>query len=165
MDPTTFAVIFCIGIAALVVFVVWRAKSRTKENSADGVIATLALPDGALRLTRTELIEGWGDTALRHPIANLNASVEDSGTVNRRLTVTRIAALGPLALALPKKLDDRELYLMVEGPDTVILRQVAVRKSPAIGKQAREFAMRLNQLSTAASKSAPESGSSPEHIQ
>jgi hypothetical protein len=60
-----------------------------------------------------------------------------------------MATLGPLSLAAPKKLDDRELYLMIEGPATTIVRQVAVKKSPQIGKRAREFAMRVNQLSGA----------------
>lgn len=133
---------------AVIVAVVLRIRSvRTSRNSADGVTHSLDLPyPGSLRLTATELIEGYADNSVRHPLVGLRASVDDSGTVNRRMTMTRILALGPLAIAAPKKLDDRCLYLTIDGPDTIIVREISLKNNATLATQAREFAARINHL-------------------
>ncbi|WP_433586359.1 SHOCT domain-containing protein [Microbacterium hydrocarbonoxydans] len=143
--------IIALGVVALLIgFAVRQVIRQGKADASEGVLNTLEIPGGlTLRLTKTELIEGYGD-GKRHPVAGLVASVEEGGSVNRRFTVTRIVALGVLAAGVPKKIDDRTLYLTIEGPQTVIVHEIPVKKSPQIGASARTFAAALNQLSKAA---------------
>lgn len=56
------------------------------------------------------------------------------------MTATRLLLTGPLAFGLRKKRDNRELYLTVEGEDW----GVVLTLDPKHGKQAREFAVGLN---------------------
>ncbi|NYF16503.1 hypothetical protein HDC37_001328 [Microbacterium sp. AK009] len=116
-------------------------------------VAKLYLSEGySLRLTREALIEEQGGSQLqRHRLAGLVAKVEEGGTVNRRFTVTRIATLGVLAAGVPKRIDDRELFLTIEGPETVIVRAIPVKGHAAITATAREFVAKVNQASGAAS--------------
>lgn len=132
-------------ILAIVVFVIALAYqiSVANEKKAAGVVTSF---DG-LNLTATELIDGIGSTAARYPLAGLTARVEDSGTLNRRITATRLVAFGVFALAAKKKQDDREVYLTIEGANVAIMRTAQCKKTPAAGAQARNFAVQLNMLS------------------
>jgi large subunit ribosomal protein L7/L12 len=116
-------------------------QAQALKNS--GVVTSFA----GLHLTKLELIEGNGDLAPRHVLAGLTARVEDSGTLNRRITATRLLAVGVFALAIKKKQDDREVYLTIEGPTTAILRAVAFKVNPKAGEDARRFAAQLNLFS------------------
>lgn len=49
------------------------------------------------------------------PLAGAHATLENIGTVSSRVTVTRVAALGILALAVPKA--DKRKFLVVTGKD------------------------------------------------
>jgi hypothetical protein len=49
------------------------------------------------------------------PLTGARAAVESVGQINSRFTVTRLALVGPFALALKKSKDKRELYLTIEG--------------------------------------------------
>ncbi|WP_157494279.1 hypothetical protein [Kutzneria sp. 744] len=133
------AVVVIIMIAVFAIGIAYQVSVSNAKKAA-GVIASFA----NLNLTETELIEGLGDAARRHSLAGLTARVEDSGTLNRRITATRLAVMGPFALAAKKKQDDREVYLTVEGPDVAILRTVQMKNKPTAGTDAREFAARLN---------------------
>ena len=116
------------------------------------LVARLELSGGySLQLMRHVLIEDENGTRQRHRLASLVAKVEEGGTINRRFTVTRIATLGVLAAGLPKRIDDRELFLTIEGPETVIVHAIPVKKNPAITATARDFAAKVNQASGAAS--------------
>lgn len=136
-------------IVGVVWFKLWLNNRQKQTDAADGVIAHVNLPGGPLRFTTTELLDGYEPT--RHPLAGLTARVEDSGTLNRRITATRLVAFGVFALAAPKKQDDRELYLTIEGPDTAILRAVPLKNGgTATAAAVRKFAMQLNQASARA---------------
>ena len=125
---------------------IWSMRRDAESDRRDGVIASLDIPGGSrLRLTKTTLIDGLSGKI--HPIRGLEATVEMGGTVNRRFTVTRIATLGILAAGLPKKIDDRMVYLTIEGPQTVIVHEIPVKKSPAIHATARDFAAKVNRAS------------------
>lgn len=143
------ALIVIIAIIVGVVWLkIWIKNSQDKEDSKDGVIARVNLPGGPLRFTATELLDGLVGTP--HPLAGLTARVEDAGTLNRRITATRLVALGVFALAAPKKQDDRVLYLTIEGPSTAILRAVPLKNGGTVlATQVRKFAMQLNQASAA----------------
>lgn len=145
METTIVVIVIAVIVAAVIWFRVIVSRKQKELNAGDGVIATLNIPTGPLRLTATELIEGYAPDAPRHPIAGLVARVEDSGTLNRRITATRLVALGVFALAAPKRLDDRELYFTIEGPATALIRTIELKKQPQMGEAARKFAMQVNQ--------------------
>lgn len=148
------SVVFILVVIAAIVIWLWLKQSQGQANNAEGVTATLKIPDGVtLRMTATELIEGYGGT--RHRIAGLVARVEEGGTVNRRFTVTRIVALGVLAAGLPKRIDDRTLYLTIEGPNTVIVHEIPLKKDSQMGVKARTFAAKINAVSKASPSPAP----------
>lgn len=150
MNNSTGTIAWIVIIAVFATFVVIQLRmraNRAAQNTAEGVTHSLDLPfPGSLRLTAAELVEGYTEDSVRHPVAGLKASVDDSGTVNRRMTMTRMLALGPLAVAAPKKLDDRCLYLTIEGPDTIVVREIKLKDNPQLAAKAREFAAKINQL-------------------
>lgn len=140
MSPTNWIAAVVIIVVVLGVLALRAAqidKARAK-NKADGVVAFI----GDVRLTNDALLVG----ANRYPLAGLHATVEDSGSVNRRLTLTRLATLGVAAVAIPKKLDDRDVYVTIEGPGVAVVRVMHVRKVPNAGAIGRQFAARLNMM-------------------
>lgn len=93
-------------------------------------------------LIPTHVSGSWGHTLLS---PNIRASVDTAGniSVNRRVSATRLVAGGIIGgLIFPKKIkvDDRELYLILEGDG---LGQV-VTCNPNSGAQARQFALAVN---------------------
>lgn len=132
--------IVLILIVAFVVLAVVLGVKQAKEDKADGVVASFR----RLRMTSTELIEGRGANAVRHPLAGLSAQVEDSGTLNRRITATRLLTIGVFALAARKKQDDREVFLTIEGPNTAILETVSLKQAKDAAVKARQFANQIN---------------------
>lgn len=86
-----------------------------------------------------QLIYGslWKRRAL--PLAGAHASVETD--TDSRFTMTRIALMGPLALAAKKKTGAH--YLVVEAPGEEPLLMAI---DPKLGGAARKFALKLNYL-------------------
>lgn len=71
-----------------------------------------------LRITRTELIEGYKRSATRHPLRGLVARIEGTNT---------------------------RISVVVEGPDTLIVESSAINNLPWMRKAlAEEFAAALN---------------------
>jgi len=81
------------------------------------------------------------------PIAGARASVDLSGDVERRITATRIALLGPFALAAKKKKDKRVVWLLVEGQDGW---QILSEVSPSDEARARKWAAAFNTAAASA---------------
>jgi hypothetical protein len=81
------------------------------------------------------------------PIAGARAAVDTAGQLSTRITATRLVLSGPLALAWRKKKDARELALLIEGDGWAV--SVAVDASK--GAEARDFAAKINALSSRAS--------------
>lgn len=73
------------------------------------------------------------------------ARVETEGQLTARVTVTRLVAFGFLAFGARKKVDQRVLYLTVEGDGF----QLVVRLNPTKGTLARQFAAAYNTRSGA----------------
>ena len=73
-------------------------------------------------------------------IAGARATVDAAGQLTARITATRLVLTGPLALGMRKKVDHRELYLIVEGVGWAISAAV----DPDQGAKARAFAARIN---------------------
>lgn len=149
-NPIYFILSAIFAVALVVYFVFWMRTNRARkaQDAADGVVLVMPTSIGHLRLTPSTIIEGYKDARV-HPLAGVEAGVEDAGTVSRRFTVTRMATLGVAASALPKRIDDREVYLTIEGPATVIVRSVGLKKNPNASGAAREFAARVNQSAIA----------------
>jgi hypothetical protein len=78
----------------------------------------------------------------RGPLAGARAMVDTAGTLDKRVTATRLMMTGPLAFGLRKKKDDRELYLLVEGDGFAF----SAKLDPKRGAVARKFAAQLNAL-------------------
>lgn len=68
------------------------------------------------------------------------ATVDTAGAIDKRITATRIVLTGVFALAWRKKKDDRELYLLVEGPTFSMVARV----DPKEGANTRKFAAAIN---------------------
>lgn len=118
-----FAITFLVLLGVFVVVAVLAGR-QGQANARDGVIAHWE----GLRVTETELIEGYGENAARHPLKGLTARVED--------TTTRIGSR-----------DERRIHVVVEGPDTTLVK---TRKVTAIyngDASARKFAAALNTAS------------------
>lgn len=85
-----------------------------------------------------------------YPVAGVEVSVETAGQIDRRLSLTRTAggavALGPLGAVLGavarKKTDDRQVFLLVSGPDFAWSVEVPHKKLAA----AHDFAAKVTAL-------------------
>jgi hypothetical protein len=73
-------------------------------------------------------------------VKGAQATVETSGQLEKRVTVTRLVTLNILAFGLRKKKDSRQLFLTVEGEDFAFVVEV----DPKRERQAREFAAKIN---------------------
>lgn len=76
------------------------------------------------------------------PLSGAVAAVQTAGAIRTRLSATRVVAVGVLALALRKKVDERELYLTVDAPTF----QFVAKVDPRRGDDARKFAARISSL-------------------
>lgn len=74
-----------------------------------------------VKITRDGVIRYQGRSM---SVLGATVKVESTGTVNRRMTVTRMATLGPAAMALPKKQDDRDTRLIIENAEDIFLIKV-----------------------------------------
>jgi hypothetical protein len=118
----------------------WRAFNRAAEAQARGVPVEI---DGDHLVYRGQ----------REPLAGVRATVSAAGSVRSRPTATRFVAFsvmpgvpGLAALVAQKKIDDRELFLVIDGPDW----QWAVKADPKRAASVHAFAAQIN---TAARKS------------
>jgi hypothetical protein len=111
-----FILFFCLGIAIAVAILVFKARA----NKRDGVVMDWE----GLRFTRTELIEGYSQSARRHPLKGLTARVEDTGFHRG----------GP---------NQHRIHVIVEGPNTAIAKS-ARSKSRFSDTAARKFVATLN---------------------
>ncbi len=144
MSPWAVVLLLVAIPAGAVGWKVMRSASTAHQDLADGVIAIF----GGLRLTGTAVLEGTGDQALRHSLTGLSARVEIRSSRTGRVTVPRVLFLGILALVVKKEQYDTEANLVIEGPGTRLERALSLRKHPDGADVAREFAARLNDLSS-----------------
>lgn len=94
-----------------------------------------------------------------HPLAGVTASVEDGAELQSRFTATRIALLGPFALAFKKK-KGGEKFLAIEGPDFAWVVEVNRKKV----NEAVRFANKVNNIAKkfpAPARPAPEQPAAP----
>lgn len=94
-----------------------------KQNRAEDVVFWFC----ELRITRTELIKGYGPDAPRIPLRGLTATVENTGTKTDHV-------------------DDRRVDITINGPDTKFVYSAAANGvfSSFTASDARQFAALLN---------------------
>jgi large subunit ribosomal protein L7/L12 len=131
-------------VILFVIFLCAVAVKHLFANPAGDTDDVVGIHQG-LRLTASVLVETAGSTVLRHPLLGLSARVETRYGRNDRVTVPRVLFLGVLALAARKKEYDGEVLLIIEGPETAIIRAASLRKNPRAMREAREFADLLNE--------------------
>jgi hypothetical protein len=102
----------------------WR---QGRANVRQGVIAAWE----GLRVTQTELIEGYKANARHHPLKGLTARVVDNG----------------MRVHLGGRRDDRGIHVIVEGPKTAIVTTKRVAATFNGDAGARKFAAALNMAS------------------
>jgi hypothetical protein len=124
-------------------------RERIMANATHAHAAT-ALPErsqasfAGITLFETTIRAADGDGG---PLDGARATVDTAGQLTRRITLTRVVLTGPLALGWRKKLDDRELYLVIEGEGWATSAAV----DPKLGEEARAFAAKINAAATRSS--------------
>ena len=78
------ATVIVVPLAIVMIGAIWSDLKTTRRDKADGVLASWA----GLRLTRRELIMGYGADAAHIPLAGLQAAVVDSGSTPRRIQLS-----------------------------------------------------------------------------
>ncbi|OIV38009.1 hypothetical protein BIV57_08000 [Mangrovactinospora gilvigrisea] len=72
------------------------------------------------------------------PIAGASATVDDGDAARRRITMTRLALIGPFALAAKKHVG--QLFLTIENGDAAAIVPITGKRQ----LEARQLALRLN---------------------
>ncbi|MBV8860717.1 MAG: hypothetical protein JO082_03725 [Mycobacterium sp.] len=133
VDVLYFLIIFVPAMIGMGIYLGIRGIERSWRDRRAGVIEAWS----ELRLTKTELIEGYKKTALRHPLIGLSAKVE----------VIQPSANQPVAQGSAERVagsDEARAHvrLTIEGPHTAIVRSETMY-SDTEGK-ARDFAAHID---------------------
>jgi hypothetical protein len=91
-------------------------------------------------------------------LAGARATVDASGQVRQRTTATRLALFGIFALAAPKRTDERELFLTIEGDGYALCVQVPASKQAIVRQWAASFNALARSLALAAVTETSDSG-------
>jgi hypothetical protein len=133
IDILFFLVFFVPAMIGMMIYLGLRGLERSWKDRRAGVIEAWS----ELRLTKTELIEGYKKNALRHPLTGLSAKVE----------VIEPSAAQPAAQGSAERIGGSDqarshVRLTVEGPHTAIIRSETMY-SDTEGK-ARDFAAHID---------------------
>lgn len=127
---------FIVGAVLFGTLLIWGGIASYKRDKELGVVASYA----DLKLTPTHLLVG----SARYKLEGVRAMVEDSGQLSKRITATRVVATGVIALAWRKRVDDRSVFLTIEGPGVALVREVRLEKDKDAPARARAFAAAVN---------------------
>jgi hypothetical protein len=111
-----------------------------KEFMANAAAATPVAKFEDVTLYRDRVTKGGALAPESHPLAGVSCSIESGSQLDKRLTATRLALLGPAAVFV-KKSKGGESYLTIEGPEFVWL--VKVDRGERTQRKAREFAAKV----------------------
>lgn len=120
-------------------------RMNAKQDNADRAAGK---PVGAREYFLLENFAGitYTDTTIQlgddvRPLAGVTVEVEASGSINRRVTATRLVAGGIVGgLLFRKKQDDRDIVMLVDGPEFQWLLPIHPKGIAA----ARSYATRVN---------------------
>ena len=124
-----------------------RAQAERQEKAQAAAAASPTFFEGAVLEPAKGVVSYKG----RRVGLPATARVETAGDIHRRVTATRMVAVGVFAFALKKKKDDRTLYLTVEGEGDAFVMEL----KPKLETKAREFAARVSSASPPTSDEAP----------
>jgi hypothetical protein len=110
-------------------------KARKPRKLAGG----WGVPGGAQLFHDHVVVKG-----VSHPLGpEVSAVVDSAGNISRtrRVTLTRFALMGPFSLLAQKgtKHDDREMFLLLEGPDWAELLKCDPKQQAAVRSFAQQF--------------------------
>jgi hypothetical protein len=77
-------------------------------------------------------------------VQGATARIETEGELRKRVTATRLVALGLFALAARKKVDSRTVYLTIDGPNVAEVREYQAAKLDHVAL--RQFVASINSL-------------------
>lgn len=121
--------------------------SYNAEQGVAAQVASSVIEFGGVVLRDGQLTSPQGGG----PVAGARAVVDTAGAIRRRITATRVVATGLIGLFWQKKIDERELYLLIEGAGWA----VSVPVPPDEGAEARAFAAKVNAAASAAGPATP----------
>lgn len=113
----------------------YPASMGIKDWLANAPLATFGGLTDQVVLHKDRVQRGGED----HPLTGVTARVESGSDLEKRVTVTRLVALGVFSL-MAKKKSGGEAYLTVEGPDFFWTVEVERKKRA----QAQSFAAKVN---------------------
>ena len=109
----------------------WAEKMKQAEDDARGY-ALIEIDQERGTITR--------DREDVRDLAGVSAVVDVSGNINRRITLTRLVGGGIVGgLVFKKRQDDREMYLLIDGPDFQWVEPV----DPSVVESARRHAAEI----------------------
>ena len=111
----------------------WADKIQAKDAENKAKAASTGTFEGIVLKPDSLKYKGTGG-----PVFGATAHVETAADVRRRITATRVLAIGIFALAAKKQTGN--VYLTVEHPDYGFVVEIPVKKET----QAREFAAKIN---------------------
>ena len=118
-----------------------NAQQDNADRAAGKPVGTrqYLLPENFAGITFTDTEIQLGDDV--RPLAGVTVAVEASGSINRRVTATRLVAGGIVGgLLFRKKQDDRDIVMLVDGPEFQWLIPIHPKGIAA----ARAYAARVN---------------------
>ncbi|WP_405999410.1 hypothetical protein [Streptomyces sp. NBC_00829] len=129
-----------------------RAAEAARKGRSTGGRAKGSIPSDARKLLELRLTEVLASAPGQEDmsVVGARATVESSGAIVHRATVTRIAAGAALAgpvgalvagLAAKKKIDDRHIFVVIENPEGAQLLLAADKKRET---EVRRWATRFN---------------------
>ena len=107
-----------------------------REFMANAAASTPIAKYEDVTLYRDKVTRGRALSPETHPLTDVACTIETGSQLDKRLTVTRLALLGPAAVFV-KKSKGGEAYLTIEGPDFVW--PVKVDRGERSQRKAREF--------------------------
>lgn len=126
----------------------WLKQGRAAENrqrlTREPWLADLAIDGDTLRNVDGEAVD----------LTGAEARVETTGELRRRVTATRLATTGVFALAAKKKVDDRTVFLTIEGPNVAEVHEYPAAKLDQVAL--RQFVATINSLARRQSPSRDE---------
>lgn len=126
----------------------WRVSEKSEERKARQAERQRQAQQSLLNLKAISFGYKVKDGEIRAlmnksgggPIKGATASVQSEGEIRERFTATRIVALGVFALAFKKKINDKDVYLVIDGDGYLISEHVKNKKE----QEARQFAHAFN---------------------
>jgi hypothetical protein len=112
-----------------------------KEFMANAAASAPVAKFEDVTLYRDRITKGGSHSPESQPLTGVSCLIESGSQLDKRLTVTRFALLGPVAVFV-KKSKGGESYLTIEGPEFIWV--VKIDRGEKAHRKAREFAAKVS---------------------